>query len=76
MELILKWGCDGNSGYSEYMQKPVDETEKANTEVNDSNLFLITFVPISLLGYINDCDENPLLVWENTRSSSTRLYRP
>ncbi|KAL4125867.1 hypothetical protein QTP88_010104 [Uroleucon formosanum] len=76
MELISKWGCDGSSGYSEYMQKPVDETEEANTEVNDSNLFLITFVPLRLLGYINDCDENPLLVWENPRPSSTRLCRP
>lgn len=44
---------------SEYKQKPVDESEEANTEVNDSNLFLITFVPLRLLGYINDCDENP-----------------
>lgn len=76
MELISKWGCDGSSGYSEYMQKPVDETEEANTEVNDSNLFLITFVPLRLLGYINDCNENPLLVWENPRPSSTRLCRP
>lgn len=67
---ISKWGCDGSSGYSEYIQKPVDKTEEANTEVNDSNLFLITFVPFRLLGYINDCDENdktenPLLLWEN-----------
>jgi len=54
MELISKWGCDGSSRYSEHMQKPVDETEKANTELNDSNLFLITFAPLHLLGYIND----------------------
>jgi len=32
MELISKWGCDGSSGYSEYMQKPVDETEEARIQ--------------------------------------------
>jgi len=62
MELISKWGCDGSSGYSEYMQKPVDETEEANTEVNDYNLFLITFVPLRFLGILmivmKICDHN------------------
>lgn len=76
MKLISKWGCDGSSGHSEYMQKPVNSS---NDEIEDvqvcySNLFLITFVPLRLIGYTNDSDthdnnENPL-------PSSTRLCRP
>lgn len=72
IQLISKWGCDGSSGHSEYMRKPENssngEIEHNNSQVNDSNLFLITFLPLRLLGYINDKDdnnENRILLCEN-----------
>ncbi|KYN14460.1 hypothetical protein ALC57_13337, partial [Trachymyrmex cornetzi] len=69
IQLISKWGYDGSSGHSEYMQKPVDsvlghsssstsddfnrltkiEVEKELQSLTDSNLFLITFVPLRLV---------------------------
>lgn len=67
MQLISKWGCDGSSGHSEYMQKPHTleennndecsnsgnendhiENEKSENTFSDSNLFLLSFVPLRL----------------------------
>lgn len=69
--LILKWGADGSSGHSEFVQKPKSEMDEG---VLDSNLFLLTVVPLRIVGLNNAGDE--LLLWQNPRPSSTRLCRP
>lgn len=62
MKLISKWGCDGSSGYTEFMNKPVHtnsdelEVEEENAEDNVEgssgmqNLFLMSLVPLRLIG--------------------------
>lgn len=38
-----KWGCDGASGQSEYMQK----FSQPAVDISDSNLFMTSIVPLS-----------------------------
>lgn len=64
--IFIKWGCDGSSGHSRYKQKFSDATS------DDEYFFIFSFVPIKL-SPVND--EN-LIVWQNARTSSTRLCRP
>lgn len=37
---------------------------------SDSNLFFISFVPL-LVGYSDDDDNEPIIIWQNSRPSST-----
>lgn len=77
VELICKYGADGSSGHSEYMQKPTTTNEQ---EISDTHLFLITFVPLRLVGYSDNMqqvdDTKGEILWRNPRPSSTRLCRP
>lgn len=84
VQLVCKWGADGSSGYSEYMQKPTDslaDDTNQDSNVTDANLFLMTLVPLRLIGLFENCNENnknenQQIVWQNPRPSSTRLCRP
>lgn len=44
LTIIIKWGCDGSSGHSNYKQKFDDST----TSSSDSELFVISMVPLQL----------------------------
>lgn len=72
VELICKYGADGSSGHSEYMQKPTTTNEQ---EISDTHLFLITFVPLRLVGYSDNMqqvdDTKGEILWRNPRLSST-----
>lgn len=61
--LILKWGCDGSSGMSEYKQRFF------NPHSNDSHVFLTAIVPLRFAA-------GDVVIWNNPRPSSTRYCRP
>ena len=85
--LICKWGCDGSSGYSDFMYKPnkeeslasedegasTEEYEKEDIEINVSmqNLFIMSLVPLRLI----KTDDEKTILWENPRPSSTQWCR-
>lgn len=65
--LIIKYGCDGSSGYNPFMQKPTQSRDdcheeeyhkesstgaqaRAEDNISESNLFLLSFVPLHLRG--------------------------
>lgn len=60
--LHTKWGCDGSSGQSEYMQK----FSNPLMDISDSNLFMTLIVPLNMT-----LAENQIkYVWKNPRPSS------
>lgn len=65
--LHTKWGCDGASGQSEYMQKFSNPVVK----ISDSHLFMTSIVPLSITLAENQIKH----VWKNSRPSSTRYCR-
>lgn len=65
--LISKWGFDGSSGHSQYMQKYVDNND------DDKFVFLSCLVPIELN---LEQGQNNVVLWQNPTPSSTRLCRP
>lgn len=67
--LIGKWGFYGSTGYSEYKQKVI------NNEMNDSSLFVTSYVPLQLLTIAGD-PKHSQIIWKNPRPSSTRYCRP
>lgn len=67
--LISKWGCDGSSNHSTYKQK-YDNNEEL---LIDRNLFMTCLVPLQLFVY---SDNGKIIVWQNSRFSSTRFCRP
>lgn len=66
LTLIIKWGCDGSSGNSEYKQLFNDK------EISDATTFMISMVPLCLRV---DGEESSVL-WNNPRPSSTKYCRP
>lgn len=63
VKLIIKWGCDGSSGLSEYKQnfkKPEDK---------DASVFSMYLVPLFVVAK----DDEKRLIWENLTPSSTRF---
>lgn len=66
LTFIIKWGCDGSSGQSNYKPNFID------TETCDDNIFLILLVPLQL----NSSKNADLIVWKNPRPSSPRFCRP
>ena len=64
--LVLRWGCDGSSGHSEYKQVYPDDM------FSDGSLFLSCLVPLR----IQDSDDSRNVYWNNPKSSSTRYCRP
>lgn len=74
LTLISKWGCDGSSGQKQYKQRNVENS-------SDSNLFMISFVPLRLKKNILDFEPSTststeLDIWKNEVPSSTKLCRP
>ena len=65
--LHTKWGCDGASSQSEYMQKFSDP----QLDIGASNLFMTSIVPLKLTLLENETN----YVWNNFRPSSTRYCR-
>lgn len=82
MDLICKYGCDGSSGHSEYMQLPKTKEHKrddgSDSEiVSDSNQFpFSSLVPLRLVAITDESTNNIVTLWENPRPSSTRFCRP
>ncbi|XP_066952690.1 uncharacterized protein [Macrobrachium rosenbergii] len=64
--IVSKYGMDGSTGYSKYKQR-------SEEEIDEDNLFLISFIPIRLEGV---SEEKTTVIWTNPRPSSTRLCRP
>lgn len=65
--LHTKWGCDGASSQSEYMQKFSDP----QLDIAASNLFMTSIVPLKMTLRENETK----YVWNNFRPSSTRYCR-
>ena len=66
---ILKWGCNGSSGQSQYKQKFSDE------ESSDASIFQTSVVPLRIVG-VDDQTNKKILVWVNPYPSSPRFCRP
>lgn len=66
--LLVKWGCDGSTGHSQYKQK------FTQSGLGDGDLFLTSLVPLQL--YVQKEDEEKVIIWQNPRPSSTRFCRP
>lgn len=62
---IYKWGCDGSSGHSTYRQSFNDP---ASNKI-DEHLFAVCLVPLQV-------QIGSLILWQNSRPSSTRFCRP
>ena len=70
VEILIKWGCDGSSGFSQYKQRYVEQNCE---EEDDSAVFVISLVPIQMTCLF---DNQQLVLWHNTTSSGTRFCRP
>lgn len=66
--LLVKWGCDGSTGHSQYKQQFTD------SGLGDGDIFLTSLVPLQL--YYQKEDGEKIIVWQNPRPSSTRFCRP
>lgn len=69
LTLIVKWGCDGSSGHSEYKHK-LDENS-----ASDESIFFTSCVPLQLVCK-NTTNTETTVVWKNPRPSSPRYCRP
>ena len=69
-KLIIKWGCDGSSGQSEYKQKFL------NSESSDASIFLTSLVPLQLTASSHSSKTCETIIWKNPRPSSPRYCRP
>ncbi|CAH1108234.1 unnamed protein product [Psylliodes chrysocephalus] len=67
LNLILKWGCDGSTGHSQYKQVLPEG-------FSDSDIFITSLVPLQLSGKNTDRSESVL--WQNPRPSPVRYCRP
>ena len=72
-KLICKWGCDGSGGHKQYKQKFINEGEEQAHD--DSDMFVISLVPLQLY-CTEDVGTEKIILWQNSRSSSTRFCRP
>lgn len=68
ISLISKWGFDGSSSHTQYMQKFASETS------DDKYIFLSSLVPLRLIAE-NEYSET-IVLWQNPRPSSPRFCRP
>lgn len=67
MELICKWGFDGNSGFSSYKQ-----IREHSTPVRaEESLFVTTLVPLRLMDKMST-----IIMWENLQPVSKRFCQP
>lgn len=65
LTLVVKWGCDGASGQSNYKQK------FSNSSHNDSSIFLCSLVPVKMYD-----ESTGAIQWQNPVPSSSRFCRP
>lgn len=69
LELIVKYGCDGTSGFTQYKQA---FSEARSGEGN--SVFMICMVPLFLR--FSDGGHENIIFWQNKYASSTKLCRP
>lgn len=74
LTLYCKWGCDGSSGQQIYKQT-IDE------DVSDSDLFMVSLVPLRLKKNIEDMEPSTSRtqeedIWINKTPASTKFCRP
>lgn len=68
LTLISKWGFDGSSSHTQYMQQFVSDTS------DDKYMFISSLGPLRLItGKENG---NTFILWQNPRPSSPRYCRP
>lgn len=67
--LISKWGFDGSSSQSEYKQTFDEEFQ------SDASIFLTSYLSKLVSGEPN-IDRKNIILWQNSRTSSTRFCRP
>lgn len=65
--MFVKWGFDGSSSHTQYMQNFLSE------ESDDKYMFLSSLVPVRLIMEFNG---KTTVVWQNPRPSSPRFCRP
>ena len=75
INIIFKWGCDGSSGQSLYKQKFKNDGSD-ETCYSDSDLFVVSIVPLQMYSTRNGNLDNKIILWQNNRPSSTRFCRP
>lgn len=66
-----KWGFDGATGQSLYKQTSESHRDFASEE----SLFIVSYVPLQLLG-ISEENHKDFILWINPRPSSTHFCRP
>jgi hypothetical protein len=66
--LLIKWGCDGSTGHSQYKQV------FSESGLGDGDMFLTSLVPLQL--YSEKPGGDKVIIWQNPRPSSTRFCRP
>lgn len=69
LTLISKWRFDGASNQANYKQKIHIDVETLESQVDDSNIFMGSLVPIKLV-----CGEQ--VVWQNDSPNSSYWCRP
>lgn len=76
-KLLVKYGFDGSSGQSRYMQKWLSSADSEGDQScstrgpNDESIFLTSLVPLRLVSVATG-----EVLWKNPRTSSTRYCRP
>jgi len=71
LKLRGKWGCDGSSGYNDFMQK---KSTDAGSTFSETSIFIFSYVPLRLTCLNKDFEEVEL--WINPRPSSVTYCRP
>lgn len=69
-EILYKWGCDGSSSQARYKQ-----IFHTSNDINDSNIFMFSLVPLPLRCTKVD-HPSTIVLWKNPCPSSTRYCRP
>jgi hypothetical protein len=65
--LTSKWGCDGSTRHSEYMQRSLED-------VSDRDIFVTSVFPLQL--YSTKSSGDKIILWQNPRPFSVRYCRP
>lgn len=68
LKLISKWGFDGSSSHTQYMQRFVSDSS------DDKYMFITSLVPLRL--FFEKENGESFLLWQNPRPSSPRYCRP
>ncbi|KAG8232037.1 hypothetical protein J437_LFUL012061 [Ladona fulva] len=67
--IAFKWGFDGASGHSQYMQR------FENSDNDDESLYLVSLFPRRMT-VLSKIGNRKFILWNNPVPSSTNYYRP